>query len=70
MSKKKNHSAEPSKLTRIRSFEEMKSNPFDFPSDDLARLQADYKELISQLRSNSSAEPSYRLKKTNKTISK
>jgi hypothetical protein len=71
MSKKKNHTAEPSKLTRFRTFEEMKSAPFTFPSSEpLAQLQAEYKEVIAQLRSASSAGNARRLSKPNKTILK
>jgi hypothetical protein len=71
MSKKKNHTAEPSKLTRFRTFEELKSASFTFPSSEpLAQLQAEYKEVIAQLRSASSAGNARRLSKTNKIILK
>jgi hypothetical protein len=67
MSKKDNHIAEPSKLTRFRSFEEMKSAPESFPSNKPPdQRQAEYKELIAQLRSTYSAGNVRRLKKTNK----
>jgi hypothetical protein len=67
MSKKDNHIAEPSKLTRFRSFEEMKSAPVSFPtSESPAQWRAEYKEVIAQLRSTYSAGKARRLKKTNK----
>jgi hypothetical protein len=63
MSKKKEHMAEPSKISVFRSFEEMKSSPVSFPSDKpLIELQAEYKELIARLRSASSAEKDRREK--------
>jgi hypothetical protein len=71
MSKKKNHTAEPSKLTRFQSFEEMKSAPFAFPSTkSRAQRLADQKEAFDQLRSSSSLGNARGLKKTNKTILK
>jgi len=71
MSKNENHSAKPSRLTRFRSFEEMKSAPFAFPSGEpLTQLQAEYKEVIAQLRTAFSAGNALHLRKTNKTISK
>jgi hypothetical protein len=70
MSKKMNHTAEPSKLTRFRSFEEMKATPVSFPfSEPLAQQKAEYKEVIAKLRSNYSANR-LRLRKANKTILK
>jgi hypothetical protein len=70
MSKKDNHTAEPSKLTRFRSFEEMKSAPEAFPSNKPpAQRQAEYNEVIAQLRSTYSATPPH-LKKTSKKMVK
>lgn len=67
MSKQINHTAQLSKLTRFRSFEEMKSAPPSFPSSEPpAQWQAEYKKVIAQLRSTYSAGNARRLKKTNK----
>jgi hypothetical protein len=67
MSKKENHTAEPSKLTRFRSFDEMKSAPDSFPSTQPpVQRQAEYNEVIAQLRSTYSAGNVRRLKKPNK----
>jgi hypothetical protein len=50
MSKKKEHMAEPSKISVFRSFEEMKSSPVSFPSDKpLIELQAEYKDSLLDL---------------------
>jgi hypothetical protein len=71
MSKKHNHTAEPSKLTRFRSFEEMKSAPDSFPSSQSpAQRQAEYNEVIAQLRSSYSVGKGLQSKKTNKKIVK
>ena len=71
MSKKENHSAEPSKLTRFRSFEEMKSAPYAFPSTKpLSQRQAEHKEAFDQLRSAFTAGNAPLLRKTNKKILK
>jgi len=71
MSKKENHSAEPSKLTVFQSFEEMKSAPPSFPSTKpLAERLAEQKDAFDKLRSASSLGNLHRLKKTNKTILK
>jgi hypothetical protein len=67
MSKKENHNAEPFKLTVFRSFEEMKSTPFSFPSTKpISQWQAERKEAFDQLKSTFSANHAHRLKKTNK----
>jgi hypothetical protein len=52
MRKKDNDITEPSKLTRFRTFEEMKSAPFSFPSTKAPdQLHAERKEVIDHLRS-------------------
>jgi hypothetical protein len=67
MSKKDNHITEPSKLTRFRSFEEMKSSPFLFPSTmSSAQRLAGLKEAFARLRATYSEGNARRLKKTNK----
>jgi hypothetical protein len=66
MSKNDNHIADQSKLTRFRTFEEMKSAPFAFPSKKpLAERLAEQKKAFDQLRSTSSVN-GRRIKKTNK----
>jgi len=67
MSKKNSHITEPFKLTVFRSFEEMKSAPFSFPSSKpIAQWQAERKKAFDQLRSTFSASHAPRIKKTNK----
>ncbi len=71
MSKKENQTTEPFKLTVFRSFEEMKSAPFSFPSSKpIAQWQAEHKKAFDKLRSTFSASDAPRLKKTNKKILK
>jgi hypothetical protein len=66
MTKKKNHTAEPFKLTVFRSFEEMKSTPVSFPSDKpIAQREAEHKVAFDQLRSTFSANNAHPLKRTN-----
>jgi hypothetical protein len=67
MSKKDNHTNQPSKLTRFRSFEEMKASPFEFPSTKTpAKRLAELKEAFAKLRATYSEKNARRLKKTNK----
>jgi hypothetical protein len=67
MSKKDNHITEPFKLTVFRSFEEMKSAPFSFPSNEpFTQRQAEREKAFAQLRSTTTARNARRLKKVNK----
>jgi hypothetical protein len=71
MSKKDNHITQPSKLTRFRSFEEMKASPFEFPSTKTpAQLHAERKEVIDHLQSTYIPGKAHRLKKTKKKLLK
>lgn len=67
MSKKDNHIIEPSKLTRFRSFEEMKSSPLLFSSTKSpAQRLAELKEAFTKLRATYSERSTRQSKKTNK----
>ncbi|HUB60409.1 MAG TPA: hypothetical protein VL978_06900 [Puia sp.] len=67
MRKKDNHITEPSRLTRFRTFEEMKSSPFLFPSTKTpAQLHVERKEVIDHLRSTYLPGKGRQLKKTKK----
>jgi hypothetical protein len=71
MSKKENHSAEPSKLTRFRSFEEMKAAPPLFPSSKSPEERfAEFKELFALLRSTMSTNNTHPSKKARKKFKK
>jgi hypothetical protein len=67
MSRKDNHIAEPSKLTRFHSFEEMKASPFEFPSTKSpAQRLAELKQAFAKLRAAYSEGNARPPKKTNK----
>lgn len=67
MSKNDIHITQPSKLTRFRSFEEMKASPFLFPSaKSPAQRLAELKEAFAKLRATYSERNALRLKKTKK----
>lgn len=62
MSKQYNHITQPSKLTRFRSFEEMKASPFEFPSTKSpGQRLAELKDAFAKLRATYSERNAHRL---------